>query len=139
MDRGDAAVAYYEEALELLRGRGVSMARADLKMYLGGLLRDRGNAASGAASFRSALEDCLEMGMATRAAYLRVVLAETLLALGRPREAEWEILQALPTIEEQKMVPEGFAAVALLRESVKQRKADPNALRELREHLQKQN
>jgi hypothetical protein len=47
--------------------------------------------------------------------------------------------QALPTIEEQKMEPEGFAAVALLRESVKRRKADPNALRELREYLQKQN
>ena len=31
----------------------------------------------------------------------------------RPREAEWEILAALPTIEEQKMVPEGFAAVGV--------------------------
>ncbi len=43
---------------------------------------------------------------------------------------------ALPTIEEQKMVPEGFAAMALLKESVRRRKTDPNALRELREHVQ---
>ncbi len=137
--RTDEALVAYESSLELLHDRGVSMARADLKMFLGGLLRDKGNVAAGASSLRSALEDYLEMGAATRAAYLRVVLAEALLALTRPREAEWEILQALPTIEEQKMVPEGFAAVALLRESVKRRKTDPNALRELREHLQKQN
>jgi hypothetical protein len=37
------------------------------------------------------------------------------------------------------MVPEGFAAVALLRESVERRSADTGALRALREHLQSQN
>jgi hypothetical protein len=74
--------------------------------------------------------------MMTTVALLSLVAAETLLRLSRPREAEWEILAALPTIEEQKMVPEGFAAVALLKESVRRRKTDPNALRELREHLQ---
>jgi len=70
------------------------------------------------------------------AAYIRVVLAETLIAASRHREAEWEILAALPTIEEQKMVPEGFAAMTLLKESVRRRKTDPVALRDLREHLQ---
>jgi hypothetical protein len=88
---------------------------------------------------RSAAGDFATIGMATRLAHARLMVADELLALDRPREAEWEILQALPTLEEQKMVPEGFAAVALLRESVKRRKTDPNALRELREHLQKQN
>ncbi len=39
-------------------------------------------------------------------------------------------------LEERKMVPEGFAAVALLKESVGRRKTDPTALRELREHPQ---
>jgi hypothetical protein len=62
-------------------------------------------------------------------------LAQTLLEAGQPREAEWQILAALPTIDEEKMVPEGFAAVALLRESVRQRKTDPKALLELREYL----
>ena len=70
------------------------------------------------------------------AAYVRLFLAETLIALNCSREAEQEILAALPTIEEQKMVPEGLAAVALLKESVRRRKTDRNALRELREHLQ---
>ncbi len=36
------------------------------------------------------------------------------------------------------MVPEGLAAVALLKESIRRRKTDPNALRELRERLQTQ-
>ena len=57
----------------------------------------------------------------------------------RPREAEWELLAALPTINEQQMVPEGFAAVVLLQESVKQRKTDPQALSELRQYLQTSN
>jgi len=34
------------------------------------------------------------------------------------------------------MVPEGFAAVVLLKQFVHRRKTDPNSLRELREHLQ---
>ena len=58
---------------------------------------------------------------------------------GSPREAEWELLAALPTINEQQMVPEGFAAVALLQESVRRRKTDPKALAELREYLQATN
>ena len=65
------------------------------------------------------------LGMATRAAYVRVGLRRPFLRPEMPREAEWEILAALPTIDEQGMVPEGFAAVALLRESVRQRKTDP--------------
>ena len=70
---------------------------------------------------------------------MRVMLAEALLEAGRPREAEWELLAALPTINEQQMVPEGFAAVVLLQESVKQRKTDPKALSELRQYLQSTN
>jgi hypothetical protein len=73
--------------------------------------------------------------MATLEAYVRIVLAETLIALSRNREAEWQIAAALPTVEDQRMVPEGFAAVALLRDSVKRGKADPVALRQLREEL----
>ena len=129
----------YRQALDALGNAGLSVTRADLKMFVGAAYSGNGGYALALDSLRSALVDYRELGMATRAAYMHVFVAETLLALGRPREAEWEILQALPTIEEQKMVPEGFAAVALLRESVKRRKADPNALRELREHLQKQN
>lgn len=136
--RPDLAIVLYEKALGLLAHERVSMARADLKMFLGGLLSGAADHHGALGWYRSALADCAELGMATRLAYGRVLVADELLALDRPREAEWEILQALPTIEEQRMVPEGFAAVGLLRESVRRKKADPNALRELRERLQKQ-
>jgi len=77
--------------------------------------------------------------MATREAYLRIVLAEALLQGGRSAEAELELRTALPTIEREKMVPEGVAAIALLRESVRQRKTDPKALSAVREYLQAKN
>jgi tetratricopeptide (TPR) repeat protein len=138
-DRIDEAMSCYREALPLLASGQASAGRADLRMFVAGAYRAKGALDTALTAFKSAASDYKELGMATRAAYVGVLISETLLALDRPREAEWEILQALPTIEEQKMVPEGFAAVALLRESVKRRKTDPNALRELREHLQKQN
>jgi tetratricopeptide (TPR) repeat protein len=130
---------YFHRALHLLKTSNKPVMLAHLKSVIGESLRQQGQLVDAAEAYRAAIADYAGMAMATWVAYLRVVLSETLVALGRPREAEWEILQALPTIEEQKMVPEGFAAVALLRESVKRRNADPNALRDLREHLQKQN
>ena len=73
--------------------------------------------------------------MNTMAAYLRIVLAETPLLAGRPREAEIEILAAIPTIEREGMVEEGFAALKLLRESVHQSATDVASLRALRESM----
>lgn len=137
--RVEAAIGYFRAASSLLEGSELSSASADLKLFAGAAYWKSDRFAAAAEAFRAAQADFRELNMTTRLAYVSVFMADALLRAGRPREAEWEILQALPTIEEQRMVPEGFAAVALLRESVKQRKADPNALRELREHLQKQN
>jgi tetratricopeptide (TPR) repeat protein len=128
------AVSLYREAIALQTNQPV--VTAHLKAATGKALRQQGHLAEATVAFRAAIEDYSAAGMATLAAYLRVVLSEALIALSRHREAEWEILAALPVIDEQKMVPEGFAAVSLLRESVRRRKTDPNALRELREHLQ---
>lgn len=131
----DKAVTNYQKALPLLARSGVRPLVAHLKMAVGETLGLQGNLSAAAEAFREGVEQYKEIGMVTYVAYGRVVRAETLIALGRHREAEWEILAALPTIEEQKMVPEGFMAAALLRESVSRKQADPNALRELREHL----
>jgi len=135
----DQAIVPYTKAMALLENAAPSVALADLKMFVGSAYREHGHLDAALDALRSALVTYASLGMVTRVAYLRVFVADTLLALGRPREAEWEILAALPTIEEQKMVPEGLAAVALLKESVRRRKTDPNALRELREHLQARN
>src|SRR5262249_15635988 len=110
-----------------------------LRSTMGETFRRLGQNDAAIHAYKMSVKDYTDLGMETMAAYTRLVLAETLIAADRPREAEWEILQALPTIDEQRMVPEGFAAMALLRESIKRKMADPNALRELREHLQNQN
>jgi len=137
--RKSEAACDLRRALVLLEQAGRTIGVAHVHVTLGELLRNEGNLSEAVESYRRGSASYLSLGSLAIASYVRVLTAETLLAADRPREAEWEILQALPTIEEQKMVPEGFAAVALLRESVKRRKTDPNALRELREHLQKQN
>lgn len=54
-----------------------------------------------------------------------------LLESGKETEALTEIIAALPIVEEYKLVPEGVAALALLRESVRQQKVNHQALRDL--------
>jgi tetratricopeptide (TPR) repeat protein len=134
----ERALAAYGQAKPLLESGQRLSTLADLKVMFGETLRAMGRGADALVAYREAIADHVGLGMMTRAAYLRVAFAEALLEAGRAREAEWEILAALPTIDEQKMVPEGFAAVALLRESVHHRKTDPGALIELREYLQAQ-
>jgi tetratricopeptide (TPR) repeat protein len=132
----DQAMKVYEIALPLLENRPPSLALADLQMFVGAGYRGQGHLVPALEALRSSLVTYAKLEMATRVSYVRLFIADTLLALGRNREAEWEILAALPAIEKGKMVPEGLAAVELLKESVRRRKTDPNALRELREHLQ---
>jgi len=134
--RLDAAMTAYQKALPLVKEAGVSVTLADLKMFIAGAFRSQSRLGQAIEAFRDAQRNYKELGMLTRVAYLHLLIAETFLAMNHHREAEREILAALPTIEEQKMVPEGFAAVALLRESVRRQKTDPEALRQLREHLQ---
>jgi len=137
--RYEEAARVYDHALPAVVKSGRTGLAAALKWSYGDTSRSLGKLEQAVSLYRAAQHDFAAAGMTNYVAMLHLVNAESLLALSRPREAEWEILAALPTIEEQKMVPEGFAAVALLKESVRRRKTDPNALRELREHLQKQN
>jgi hypothetical protein len=64
-------------------------------------------------------------------AAIQLVIADLLLDSGQEVQAEKEILAALPVIEELRMVPEGVAAIALLRESLRQRSINRQALRDL--------
>ena len=132
----DEAIRTFQQALPLLRAARQPMAVANLQLVVGSSYRNAGSIANAIDAFAQAKANFSALGMRTTVAYVSVLRAEALLAIGKYREAEMELVGALPTIEEQKMVPEGFAAVALLKESVRRRKTDPNALRELREHLQ---
>lgn len=132
----DLAMTAFQNALVLLEDRDVCPARADLKLYVGGVHRAMGTLEEAKTAFRAAQNDYSELEMRGQVAYTHLVIAETLLEMRRDREAEWEILSALPAIDELQMIPEGFAAAALLRESVQRRQTDPKALQDLRAHLQ---
>ena len=137
--RDDQVDAAYRLALPLLKQAKRPAALAHLYSVVGETLRRQGRLKAAIRAYSASVESYNSLGMRTWVAYLRVVLAQALIEAGQPREAEWQILAALPTIEAERMVPEGFAAVALLRESIRQRKADPAALLELREYLQAKN
>jgi len=132
----EEAIDAYREALELAKLTGDTVASVQLKASIGEAYRSKGKNAEAVVFLRAATLEASQIGMQARLAYLRVVLAESLLGVGRTREAEWEILAALPVIEEQKMVAEGFAAVAILRESLSKRALDGPALAQLRQKLQ---
>jgi len=132
----DQAVSFYQEAMPIIQRSGRPLLSAHLKAAMGTTFRNQGKLNLAVETFRSASAEYDSLDMRSWVAYTHVLSAEVLLALNRTREAEWEILLALPVIQEQKMVPEGFAAMSLLNESVRRRKTDPRALREVREHLQ---
>jgi tetratricopeptide (TPR) repeat protein len=134
--RGSEAIAILQGALANESLSSQPLVLAQLKVSTAEYLRVQNKLGGAAELLRGAIRDYLGMEMQAYAAYLRVLLAETLIALSRNREAEWEILAALPTIESERMVPEGFAALSLLQESVRRRSADVGALREVKEHLQ---
>jgi hypothetical protein len=50
---------------------------------------------------------------------------------GKDQEARAEIERALPVIDEYKLMPEGIAALSLLRQSLANRRINQKALRDL--------
>lgn len=127
-----------EEALDASRHALLVWKRLDNRMGvakvhwgMGDLLRVKGQPSSAIEAYRSAQGEFAEIGMKGDVAALQLVVADLLLDLGEDEEARHEILAALPVIDETQMVPEGVAALALLRESVRGRRIDRSALREL--------
>jgi hypothetical protein len=98
---------------------------------MGDLLRVKGQPSSAVEAYRESQKEFAEIGMRGDVAALQLVIADLLLDLGQDEAARREIVAALPAIDEMQMVPEGVAALALLRESVRGRGIDRAALREL--------
>ncbi len=128
----------FAKAISLLQNANRPIALMSLKLSLGELFRVQERSQEAYEAFRSANEDARKLEMPVYVAYSHVLAGEALLALERPREAEWEILAALPLLDAHKMVPEALAAVAVLRESINARKLDSGALTAVRQHLQAQ-
>jgi tetratricopeptide (TPR) repeat protein len=104
---------------------------AKLQVGVGYLLRSQGKVLESVAAYRGAQEQFADLGMQADVAANNLVIADLLLDAGQPAQAEWEIRAALPVIDELKLVPEGIAALQLLRDSVRRRQIDRQALRNL--------
>ena len=138
-EKNELAEAAYSHALPLLARGNRRPAIAQLKGTIAETFRRQGRLNEAIGAYNEAVAEYSNLGMTTTVAYFRILLAQSYLEAGQHRQAEWQILTALPIIEEAQMVPEGFAAVALLRESVRQRNANPQALSDLRQYLQASN
>ncbi len=127
----EKALALAAETSSLLRRLNNRVGLAKLQWGLANLLRTRGKLPEAIQTYRAAQDEFAEIGMRADIAAIHLVVADLLLESGQERQAEWEIRAALPVIDELKMVPEGVAALSLLRESVRRRKIDRQALRDL--------
>jgi tetratricopeptide (TPR) repeat protein len=127
----EEALAYSKKALPILKQLENRVHLAKLQWSIGDLLRSQGKAAEAVDAYRSALHESEEIGLRGDVAAIHLVVADLLLDADQEAQAEWEVRAALPIIDEEQMVPEGFAALSLLRESLRRRKIDRQALRNL--------
>jgi tetratricopeptide (TPR) repeat protein len=125
------AIAASEKAIPVLMRIDDRIALAKVRWGLATLLRETGQIGASLQAYRAAQSDFGRIGMRADSAALGLVMADLLLELGEEKQAIREILLALPVIDELKMVPEGMAALSLLRESLRQKKVNRLALRDL--------
>ncbi len=127
----EETIGWSRKAIPLLRRLNDRVGLAKIQWGLATLLRQRGQVTAAIEAYRSAQHEFEVIGMRADVASLHLVVADLLLETGQEQEAIREILVALPVIDELKMVPEGLAALSLLRKSLRQQKIDRQALREL--------
>jgi tetratricopeptide (TPR) repeat protein len=132
-----AGMASLSEAVPLLKKAATPWAFANLQGTIAEVLRDNADIVGAISAFQSAVSIYTEQGMEGKACYVRVLLAQCLAAAGRDNEATQELLVALSHFDKEAVAPDALAAIALLRESIRRQKADPEALRALRQQIQK--
>ena len=126
----DRALEELLEAGRLLHEERQYTGLADVKSMISCIYRARGRLEEAVGLLRSSEQEHEQLGMKSLVANNRILIAETYLAMGRPREAEIEIRAALPMLEEQGMLADAVIAVNLLREAVRQRKLQPVDIRD---------
>lgn len=130
---GDAAGAIQSsrQAIPALRQLNDRVGLAKVQWGLARLLRETGQIPASIETYRAAQEEFETIGMRADVAALDLVLADLLLEIGEESAARQSVLRALPVIAELHMVPEGMAALSLLRDSLRAPRIDRPALREL--------
>lgn len=106
---------------------------ADVKVMISCVYRSHGMLNEALQLLQGSCEEHAQLGMRSLEASNRMLIAETYLAMGRPREAEREIRRVLPILEEQSMVPDAVVAANILREAVRQQCRDSKSIPERHE------
>ena len=101
---------------------------AKLQCGIGLLMRTRGDSSAAIEAIRAAKAGFVELQMRSDVATMSLLLADLELEVGDERTAVRELLEALPVIESENMVPEGMAAWSLLQESLRHRRENREAL-----------
>jgi len=120
-----------QQTLTVFQKLGNRVGLAKLQWGIGTLMRTQGNLPAALEAYGTSRDGFVELEMPSEVAALCLVLADVLLEREDETGALREILSALPIIQSQGMVPEGFAALSLLQESVRQKRIDRAALRQL--------
>jgi hypothetical protein len=131
MGDSENAIEASRKAIPVLTRLNDRVALAKVQWGLATLLREVGQTAASIDAYRTARQQFHRIGMRADEAALGLVVADLLLESGKDQEAMREILAALPVIDELRMVPEGVAALSLLRESLRHPKINRQALRDL--------
>lgn len=125
------AIEASRRAVPLLQRLDDRIGLAKVQWGLGILLRECGEIESSIESYLAAQFQFEQLAMRADIAAIDLVIADMRLEQGRHEEALALVVRALPVLDELEMVPEGLAALALLRESVRQKRINGSALREL--------
>jgi tetratricopeptide (TPR) repeat protein len=133
----DEAIGQAEEAAEIFTRLDSRVHLAKVQLGVGYLLRKQHRLAESIEAFRKAQRQFAEIQMSADVAATHLVVADLLLDAGDAAQAEREIHAALPVIDDLKLMPEGIAALSLLRESLHRRQIDRHALRELEGNFSK--
>jgi tetratricopeptide (TPR) repeat protein len=115
----------------------VAWAMANYHGILAEVLRDSGRLNEAIDGYQAAVRLFSAAGIESKAAYITLLLAESLMLSGRGGEAVAKLVAVLPALERDSPTPAIATAVALLHESLRRQQADPDALRRLRLELQK--
>jgi tetratricopeptide (TPR) repeat protein len=127
----EQAITEAKEAVSVLARQNNRVSLAKLHLGVGFLLCGQRRLPEAIEAFRESQHQFAELEMRADVAAVNLILADLLLDAGQAAQAEWEIRAALPIIDELKLVPEGIAALSLLRDSLRRREIDRQALRSL--------
>lgn len=131
MGNSELALTKAQQTLELFRNLDNRVGIGKLQWGIGILLRTKGQLDGAAEAFCTALETFKQLEMRADMAALELVLADVLLEMGDEASAMRHVMEALPIIRAEGMVPEGLAALSLLQESLRHDKLNAQALRAL--------